>query len=187
MNPLSFLSANIWRAACIALAALLVLAIGIAGVQTLRIDGGPLMGRGLMAELAQARQDAKTQFDAHVQTIRQYRAAQVAAAAADRARLARVSTDQERISDDVSQDYTRRLADLRARYERLRSEAPAGTGSAASGQPVPGISAPAGGAAAPAGGDGFSLGRRLTASEQALQLDALIGWAERQHGIDPNR
>ena len=186
MSPLAFLAANLWRAAFFAVLALLVLVGGFAAVQTLRIDGGPFFGRGLLADAADARRQAKAQFTAHVTTIRNYFAAQEAAAAADRARLARVSADQERISDDVSQDLARRVAELRARAGRMRSEAAAGAGGAAGGQPVPGLSPAAGGAAAPAGGDGFSLERRLTASEQALQLDALIDWAERQHAIHPN-
>jgi hypothetical protein len=186
MSPITFISANLWRAGCIASLAIAGVAIGAAGLQTARIDGVPFIGGGLKAELAGARREAKAQLDAHVQTIRSYRAAQAAAAAAEDARLVRVATDQERISDDVSRDYARRFADLRARAERLRSEAGADAGSAADRQPVSVVPAAAGGAAAPAGGDGLSLDRRLTASEQALQLDALIDWVERQAGIDPN-
>ena len=37
-----------------------------------------------------------------------------------------------------------------------------------------------------AGADGFPLAERLTATEQAIQLDALIKWVRAQAAVDPN-
>lgn len=139
---------------------------------------------------------------AHQRTKSEYRLAQAGAARLEEERLNRVVAKQQEISDEVVEDYQRRLAGARARAgglaEQLRAGAartgkhPAGAGGD---QPVPGVSA-AGGRAAQAPVDhGFpsynrspedQLERDLVATEQALQLDALIDWIERQAAIDPN-
>jgi hypothetical protein len=51
---------------------------------------------------------------------------------------------------------------------------------------VPGLSAAPCGVAEAAGHDGLPADAALVATEQAIQLDALIGWVRRQASIDPN-
>jgi hypothetical protein len=51
---------------------------------------------------------------------------------------------------------------------------------------VPGLSAAPCGVAEAAGHDGLPPEAALVATEQAIQLDALIGWVRRQANIDPN-
>lgn len=125
-----------------------------------------------------ALQLAQAEIDAHRATKDGYRVAQSLAGIADLVRVARVADQQKRINADVSQNYVRRLADLRQRYGRLRAQARAGAGSAAGGVAVPGPGIAAGGTADAPGADGFSgalaLAERLECSAYATQLDELI-------------
>lgn len=143
-----------------------------------------------------ARTDERDQEKAaHQQSKRNYAVAQIAAQKLEEARLARVTAEQETITDDVTQDYRARLAAARDTAERLRHQlasAGAGTGSAAAAVDLPGAGGATGGAAASAGDHRLpvaagELDWRLTATEQAIQLDELINWVERQAAVDPNR
>jgi hypothetical protein len=123
-------------------------------------------------------------------TVANYRAAAETARAADRANSERVADAQNIISERTSHDFEVRLADARARAraQRLRLDAQsavADSGGRAS-APVPGLPAAAGGAAQAAGEGRLPEADSLTATEQAIQLDELIKWAERQHAIDPS-
>lgn len=131
----------------------------------------------------------------HQLTKRNYALAQLAARRLEEQRLARVAAEQETITDDVAKDYRARLADARGAAERLRGQL-ARTGDGASGSaaaiPMSGAGGAAGGAAAPPGSDRLPFGAdelawRLKATEQAIQLDELINWVERQAAVDPNR
>jgi hypothetical protein len=51
---------------------------------------------------------------------------------------------------------------------------------------VSGVAASSGGTAEAAGKDGLPPLDALIATEQAIQLDELIRWLQRQHGIDAN-
>lgn len=177
---LGLLTSNVWRTGCLA-------ALAVVAVQTARIDGLPVIGGGLKADLAASARQSQARLDAHVQTIRNYRAAQAAAAAAEQRRLARVRAEQKGIDDDVLQSYDRRIADLRARAGKLRGQGPAGADRASGAVAMPGVPAAPGAATQATCGDGFSFERKLIASEQAVQLDELIVWVRRQAGIDPNR
>ena len=120
-------------------------------------------------------------------TVATYRAAADAARAADKATAERVRAEQAAINERSTHDLQTRLADARARAERLRQLAqgsadPSGGG----GAPVPGISAAASGPAQAAGQDRLPLPDALIATEQAIQLDELIGWVRRQSAVDPN-
>jgi hypothetical protein len=121
-------------------------------------------------------------------TVANYRAAAEAARAADKAAAERVAAEQRAISERTIDAFHHRLADARNRGERLRREAPAaaadprGRGSSA----VPSLSAAAGGPHQAAGQDGLSAGDRLTATEQAIQLDELIKWVKAQAKVDNN-
>ncbi len=182
MIPAGFLAAldNPWRTACLG-------ALAIALVQTARIDGVPVIGGGLKAELAASERQSQARLEAHVQTIRNYRTAQEQAAAAEKARVDRVRAEQKEISDDVLESYQRRLAALRARADELRRQGAAGSAGAAGGVAVPGVAAAASGAAEAACDNGFPFELRLAASSYAVQLDELITWFTRQSEVDPNR
>jgi len=125
---------------------------------------------------------------ARAQTIANYRAAAEIARAADLANAGRVAAAQHNISERTNHDLEIRLADARARAQRLqlaqRAAATPGGGRRAAvlsaARPAPG---PAGDAAAQ---DGFSVDDALIATEQAIQLDELIRWvnAQAELGID---
>ena len=120
-------------------------------------------------------------------TVANYRAAAEAARAADRATAERVSAEQRTINERISNDYEARLADARARAQRLQLEtrtAAADPGSRGSAS-MPGLLAAPGQSPQAAHQDG--LPDPLIATEQAIQLDELIKWVRQQHTIDPNR
>lgn len=180
-NPFTAIGAKI-------LAGLLIAALIFAGVQSWRATS-------LSDQLDQARIALGAERASHEITKRDYAEAQAYAQGMEAARIAAVATAQQEISHDLKRDYRDRLARLRADYQRLRREADADrtAARAAADQPVSGLSA-APGRAAEAAADRFparqsedDLAWRLKASEQALQLDALIDWVERQAAIDPNR
>jgi len=125
---------------------------------------------------------------AGAQTVANYRAAAETARAADAAATERARGEQDAINERTANDYEMRLAAVRDRAERLRSE----TGATATdpcggaGAAVPALPATACGAAQAAGQKRFPDADRLTATEQALQLDELIRWVKAQAGVDPN-
>ncbi len=121
-------------------------------------------------------------------TVTSYRAAAEAAHAADRAAAERLAAKQRTISERTKDAFQRRLADARARAERLRRENPTTPGdpSRRGGPAMPRLSAAADGADQAAGQDGLPPEERLTATEQAIQLDELIKWVKAQASVDPN-
>lgn len=123
---------------------------------------------------------------AHAATVANVRAAAEQARAADQANAARVMARQGAINEESAHDFEKRLADARAAAQRLRgarapAEADPGAGRAAN---MPGLSTAAQGAADAAGKDRLPDPDRLIATEQAIQLDELIRWVERQHDVD---
>lgn len=125
---------------------------------------------------------------AHQQTKADYRKAQAEAGRLEQARLARVKAQQQEITDEVVADFERRIADARARAGELRDEAlaRAGADGAAGGERVPAAGDAAGRTDEAPGDRGFPAAERLIATEQAIQLDELISWVERQFGIEIN-
>jgi hypothetical protein len=120
-------------------------------------------------------------------TVANYRAAADAARAADRANAQRVQGAQAQINEEKSNEFETRLAAARAAAERLRHTAQAAADPRARGTaPVPALPAAAGQPRQAAGQDGFSLADRLTATEQAIQLDELIKWVKAQAKVDNN-
>jgi hypothetical protein len=121
-------------------------------------------------------------------TVASYRAAAEAARAADRAAAQRVAAEQESINQRSQNAFETRLADARARAERLRLQTataasdPGARGSA----PVPGLSAAPGGPAQTPREDRLPRSDALMATEQAIQLDELIKWIRAQSEINPN-
>ena len=178
----------------------LVLALAIFGtVQSVRLGGlhlGPISYTGWVAKAGRFEAQRDAEAAAHKQTKDDYRQAQDEAAALERVRLREVQAAQQEISNAIESDYRGRLADARARAEQLRQQLQArtGTAGAAGGQSLPGLSPAAGGATAPPGDHGLpaapnetGIERALVATEQALQLGALIDWVRAQAAIDPNR
>lgn len=125
-------------------------------------------------------QDAiKTERAAHAQTVAGYKQAQVKAAAIQEQNLLRVAQAYTDINERVSNDYQARIDAARAIADRLRL-ARDKVSDPAAGMPATG-KGPAG--TAQAAKDGFSLAQRLTAQEQAIQLDELINWVEAQSAV----
>ena len=120
-------------------------------------------------------------------TIANYRAAADAARAADRANAERVAAEQRAVNQRTQNDLEARLAAARAAAHRLRIEpqAAAAHSGRGGGAPVPRLSAAAGRPAEASGEDGFPDSGRLTATEQAIQLDELIKWVRAQSRVDP--
>jgi hypothetical protein len=121
--------------------------------------------------------------------VANYRAAAAQAEAADQANLARVTAAQRTINERTSDEFEARLAAARAAAaaQRLRVR-PEGSADPRRGAaaPVSALSAAPGGPHQAAGEDRLPNADALTATEQAIQLDELIKWVERQHGVDPN-
>jgi hypothetical protein len=119
------------------------------------------------------------------QTIANYRAAAEAARKEDLALARRVAAEQRSISERTNHDLQARLADARARAQRMQlgqgSTAAARGGRRAAAVPAAGAASGAAGRAAEE--NGFSLADRLLATEQAIQLDELIKWVNGQAAV----
>lgn len=152
--------------------------------------------------VAIAKTNLTAEEKAHEATVASYRAATAEAELADRTNADRVLTEQQTITRNIVDDYQEQLADVRARAAALdlrlrqRAEAGAGQGSGAAaylsrpGSATEGAAAASGEAGLPAGdidpqsACALSLEDAVTATEQALQLDALIDWVEAQALVD---
>lgn len=164
-DPFSALTSKIFGGVAIA-------ALFAFGLQSCRADR-------LEGERDKAVQRAKDEKAAHAGTVANYRAAAAEAARVQAENLKRVATEQQRISDETIASYDRRLADARRRILHAQAATdPGRAGDAA----MSGTGNPAGGAAE-APGDFLSAEERLIAAEQAIQLDELISWVERQAAV----
>lgn len=122
---------------------------------------------------------------AHQATVANYRLAAERARQADADNIARVKDAQAKISERSTNDFESRIAIARAAAERLRgNQAAAGHPGSGGAAAVPALPTAAQGAAQAAGQDRLPYTDRLIATEQAIQLDELIKWVERQHAID---
>ena len=144
---------------------------------------------------AEMRLKVDAAITAHESTIAAYTAAQAEAARLQDAKIAAEIARQERITDAVRQDYSRRLADSRANAGRLLAQARrAGAASAAGRMPVPQASNPTeridGVADCNSVFTGYVAGKlarledRIYCGEQAekeaISHDALIVWLKSQ-------
>jgi hypothetical protein len=120
------------------------------------------------------------------QTVLNYRAAAEKALKDDAANKARVEAEQAAINERTTHDFEARIADARARADRLRSAQGSANPSGGGKPPVPGSGASAGGAAQATGQGGLPANDALTATEQAIQLDELIKWVRQQGKVDNN-
>lgn len=127
------------------------------------------------------RDGLKAERAAHAQTVANFRKAQADAEALQQHNLTRVSKAQEDITHETVTDYRARLADLRARYGRLRAQ---GNRSAPGNAGLPAVPDAAGGIDEAPAENGLLAADALIASEQALQLDALINWVKGQSKVD---
>jgi hypothetical protein len=171
------ITGNLWRAACAVLAGLL-LALWV------QLHGLPIIGGGMVSRLERMTQLRQDEAASHRTTKANFRRAMAEAKRLEVFRLARVKAEQQRINDHAQDDYERRLAVLRSRYDGLRRQSGARVTSAASGVDVSGLPKPAFGADATPDADGLSAA--LMCSTYAVQLDELISWVERQSAINTN-
>jgi enoyl-CoA hydratase/carnithine racemase len=145
---------------------------------------------GLKADLADTRASLAAEQAAHLGTVNAFLAASKQAQEDAEANAQRVAREQEIITDAIVTDYRGDLAALRARFDRLRARdaarADPGRADAAglsSLSHAPGrADAAAGEAGLPAAGE-LALDDALIASEQALQLQALIDWVNAQSAV----
>lgn len=165
MNPFTVLTSKIFGATTLAL-------LMFAGLQSCTIDR-------LEAQRDKAEKRAKDEKAAHASTVANYRAAAAEAARVQAENLTRVAAEQERINDETLASFDARLADARRRLREAAARADPGRAGAAA---VPGTGGGAGGAAETTG-DLLSSDERLIAAEQAIQLDELISWVERQAAV----
>jgi hypothetical protein len=124
---------------------------------------------------------------AHAATIANVRAAAEQGRASDKANAERVKGRQADINQRSDHEFKERLADARAAAGRLRrrgASAPAGPGGGRTAA-VPALSLATSGAHQAAREDRLPQPERLIATEQAIQLDELIKWVERQAAVDP--
>ena len=121
-------------------------------------------------------------------TVANYRAAADQARAPDRAAAERIQAQQRAISERINNAFQDRLADARVRAQRVRVQISAPSADPGHGREaaMPNLSAGTSGSPQASGEDGLSLEDRLTATEQAIQLDELIKWIRWQHAVDPN-
>ncbi|WP_086619245.1 hypothetical protein [Erythrobacter tepidarius] len=145
---------------------------------------------GLRADLAEAEAGLAAEQAAHLGTVNAFLAAAKQAQAEAEANARRVAREQETITDAITSDYRSALAGLRARFDRLRARNAAPSDPRhADAAGLPGLPDSAGRADAPAGEDRFPAGGALglddalIASEQALQLQALIDWVKAQSAV----
>jgi hypothetical protein len=128
------------------------------------------------------------EHSAFATTVSNYRTAAEQARKADAEHKAKVEADQRAVTERTAREYEARIADVRARYERLRPHA----GTVASGPvspPVPVVPSSTQGADGTPAQGGLPADDALVATEQAIQLDELIQWVRQQTTVNspPNK
>ncbi|MBV1917596.1 MAG: hypothetical protein KUG65_06000 [Sphingomonadaceae bacterium] len=127
---------------------------------------------------------------AHNQTIADFVQASHEAEQRQEANVARVEAEQAQITERIEHDYQTRIAALHARAANIAERLRSGQTAIDTGTPgdvdLSGSGPPARGSVAATGDSGLSasapscdpmsLEQRVIASEQAIQLDALIDW-----------
>lgn len=166
--------------------AITVLAL-VACNHLLRIDPGLRAQRDQAQEQLSAKAASLTACET---SIENQRTAARQAEAAQAANLSRVQAERTANDERVVDDYQSRIADLRARAERLQRQASAGGAGIPGAAGLPAVVAGAAGTAEAAGDRGLpatgnactpmNLRERLIASEQAVQINALINAVEAQ-------
>lgn len=141
---------------------------------------------------------AAAEKHAHRQTVEGFRTATRIAQQQAKDNVTRVKTEQAVITKEITDDFEMRIAAARGRarsraaeLERLRTAARGADPGSAAATGVPGLPAAAAATDEAAGQAGLSpepgtlsLEDALIATEQAIQLDALIDWVEAQSGVN---
>ncbi|UZW54075.1 hypothetical protein NUH86_11065 [Sphingobium sp. JS3065] len=145
------------------------------------------------AERDKARTDFAAEQQGHKQTVANYRAASAEAQRQAAANVQRVKAEQAAITERTVNDYQDRLADVGARYDRVRLQLAARTDLSSS-DPAP-VSITADATCRAYGGgscDGL-LAKLAIAERQAWNLVALRAWVRQQESVkvepvtpDPN-
>lgn len=137
---------------------------------------------------------AAAEKEAHRLTVEGFRTATRIAQQQAKDNVTRVKTEQAVITKEITDDFEKRIAAARARageLERLRAGAGRADPGSAAAAGVPGLpaaaaatdEAPGQAGLSPASAE-LSLADALIATEQAIQLDALIDWVEAQSGVN---
>lgn len=150
------LTPNPWKVA-------FIVALALAGFQTFRVSG-------LTRDLQSAETSLNEERTNHQLTKSNYALAQQSAQELESFRLARVTEEQQRITDNVESNYARRIAEL---DQRLRAQAESRTTAGGPTDPVavPGVS--------------NSSCNPDETTRYLIQLDELITWAEQQQEANP--
>lgn len=168
-----------------ALGGLAVVLLIVAGVQTIRVEHLKRVVAVLRIDLVKVKEERDREQRNHQATKKAYTDAQAEAERMEVDRLARITAQQERINNDRLASYNRRLADARADYNRLRSQAGAGAIGAPGCQPMP-VADRTPGTVGAACDNELSYDERLIATKQAIQLDELITVIEQHRAIPVN-
>ena len=148
------------------------------GLQTWRLDVRSAQRDQARAALERA-EARHILFAERVRT----KAEEIGRKALERARHA--EAEQDRISQETSRDHQNRLAQLRARYDRLlRAGADRADPGRAGGFGLPALPEPARRPDGAAAADRLSLAERLLCSEQSLRLELLQRWIREQQGVE---
>jgi hypothetical protein len=142
-----------------------------------------LMVEARTAERDSARTGRAAEQQAHQQTVANYRAATAAAQQQAAATVERVKADQTAINERNRNDYEARLADVDARYDRVRVQL-AARSDLRSSDPAPVSIASEATCRAYAGADCNGLLAKLRIAErQAWNLVALRQWVTEQGAV----
>ena len=129
------------------------------------------------------RDRATAETKAHQQSVENFRVATAEAQRQAQANVARVKAEQAAITERTKNDYQARLADVDARYDRVRAQLAARTDLSSSDAAPVSIASDAT-CRAYAGTDCDTLLARLMAAEkQAVQLISLQDWVRRQAAV----
>ncbi len=123
---------------------------------------------------------------AHAATVANYRAAAEQARAADAANIARVKAEQAAINERTTYDFESRIAAVRATARLRHTAGPPANPRGRRNSSMSAAAAAAQGAPQAAGENRLPDSDALIATEQAIQLDALIQWMRDQAGVDVN-
>lgn len=136
----------------------------------------------MRGDLAAARADLAAEQAAHRASALNWQLATATAIAADLEHRLAQERRQAEESRRIADDYEARIADARARAAAVgvRQALTPGDQGGGGDAPVSSLSDPARVADATAGQDRLSTADALIATEQAIQLDALISWVEAQ-------
>lgn len=148
-----------------------------------------LIINGMRLEVRTAERDkwqtqAAAEKKAHEQTVANYRTASAAAQRQAQANVDRVKAQQAQITERTRHDYQTRLADVDARYERVRVQLAARTDLRSSDAAPVSIAADATCRAYGGGSCDELLAKLAIAERQAWNLVALREWVKRQAAVE---